>query len=349
MIKVNNKLNNFQEYKPSSRSSDPEINKLDWNECSLQSNDYFYELLSKSLDKIDYSEYPDINNQTLLKKLALYCEVEKENIQTFNGSDFALHYIFACFLNTDTRVLIYNPNYTQVDTYVRLYSDNINYSEISDPFGEHFYNFQEIEKHDVIYISNPNNPTGHCLDPSIIKNLLSQHPNKLFIVDEAYFEFSGKSCAKFAKQYKNLIVTRTFSKGFSLASIRLGYICACEELISVINKIRNTKEVNSFAQALGEAALDNIEETNKRIEKVKENKEKLELLLQKNSIQYIKSEANFILVKVSDSEKIVRDLASQKILVRDRSIFSGFENTIRITIGDWHLMEKVIKTILKYP
>ncbi len=349
MIKVNNKLNNFQEYKPSSRSSAPDINKLDWNECSLQSNDYFYELLSKSLEKVNYSEYPDINNQTLLKKLALYCEVERENIQTFNGSDFALHYIFACFLNRDTRVLIYNPNYTQVDTYVRLYSDIISYSEISDPFGEHSYNFQEIENHDVVYISNPNNPTGHCLDPLRIKELLSQHPDKLFIIDEAYFEFSGKSCAKFVKEHKNLIVTRTFSKGFSLASIRLGYICSCGELISVINKIRNTKEVNSFAQVLGEAALDNIEETNKRIGKVKENKEKLELLLQKNNIQYIKSEANFILVKVSDSEKIVRELANQKILVRDRSIFSGFENTIRVTIADWHLMETVIKTILKYP
>ena len=349
MIKTNNKLDNFQEYKPSSRSSTPDVNKLDWNECSLQSNDCFYDLLSKALEKVNYSEYPDINNQTLLKKLALYCEVEKENIQTFNGSDFALHYIFACFLNRDTKVLIYNPNYTQVDTYVRLYSDNINYSEINNPFGEHSYNFHEIENHDVVYISNPNNPTGHCLDPLTIKELLVQHPDKLFIIDEAYFEFSGKSCAKFVKEYKNLIVTRTFSKGFSLASIRLGYICCCKELISVINKIRNTKEVNSFAQVLGEVALDNIEETNKRIEKVKQNKKKLELLLQKNSIQYIKSEANFVLVKVSDSEKIVRELANQKILVRDRSIFSGFENTIRVTIGDWHLMETVIKTILKYP
>jgi len=349
MIKANNKLDNFQEYKPSNRSSTPDVNKLDWNECSLQSNDYFYDLLSKSLEKVNYSEYPDINNQTLLKKLALYCEVEKENIQTFNGSDFALHYIFACFLNRDTKVLIYNPNYTQVDTYVRLYSDNINYSEINNPFEEHSYNFHEIENHDVVYISNPNNPTGHCLDPLTIKELLAQHPDKLFIIDEAYFEFSGKSCAKFVKEYKNLIVTRTFSKGFSLASIRLGYICCCEELISVINKIRNTKEVNSFAQVLGEVALDNIEETNKRIEKVKQNKKKLELLLQKNNIQYIKSEANFVLIKVSDSEKIVRELANQKILVRDRSIFSGFENTIRVTIGDWHLMETVIKTILKYP
>ena len=144
MIKPNNKLNNFQEYKPSSRSSAPDVNKLDWNECSLQSNGYFYELLSNSLDKINYSEYPDINNQTLLKKLSLYCGVRKENIQTFNGSDFALHYIFACFLNKQTRVLIYNPNYTQVDTYVRLYSDSINYSEINDPFGKHSYNFEEI-------------------------------------------------------------------------------------------------------------------------------------------------------------------------------------------------------------
>ena len=120
-------------------------------------------------------------------------------------------------------------------------------------------------------------------------------------------------------------------------------------MISVIDKIRNTKEVNSFAQVLGEAALDNIEETNKRIRKVKENKKKLELLLQKNNIQYIKSEANFVLVKVSNSKKIVEELANKKILVRDRSIFSGFENTIRVTIGDWHLMETVIKTILKHP
>ena len=349
MIKPNNKLNNFQEYKPSSRSSAPDVNKLDWNECSLQSNGYFYELLSNSLDKINYSEYPDINNQTLLKKLSLYCGVRKENIQTFNGSDFALHYIFACFLNKQTRVLIYNPNYTQVDTYVRLYSDSINYSEINDPFGKHSYNFEEIKNHDVIYISNPNNPTGYCLDPLTIKEFLGQYPDKLFIIDEAYFEFSGKSCAKFVKKYKNLIVTRTFSKGFSLASIRLGYICCCEELIRVINKIRNTKEVNSFAQILGEVALDNIEETNKRICKVKKNRKRLELLLKQNNITYIKSESNFILVKVSDSEKIVQELANQKILVRDRSVFAGFENTIRVTIGDWHLMETVIKTILKYP
>jgi histidinol-phosphate aminotransferase len=348
MIETNNKLNNFQEYKPSNRSGDSDISKLDWNECNLQSNDYFYELLSKSLHKVNYSEYPDINNEGLLTKLALYCGVDKKNVQTFNGSDFALHYIFACFLNKDTRVLIYNPNYTQVDTYVRLYSDAINYSDIIDPFRDHAYNFNDIENNDVIYISNPNNPTGYCINPPAIKDLLEKYTDKLFVIDEAYFEFSGKSCAKFVKEHKNLIVTRTFSKGFSLASIRLGYICASEELISVINKIRNTKEVNSFAQILGEVALDNIEQTEKRIKKIKENKEKLEFLLDENNIQYIKSEANFVLLKVSDSQKIVEDLANQKILVRDRSIFSGFENTIRVTIGDWDLMEKVVKTILKY-
>ena len=346
MIKTNNRLELIDEYKPSKRTVGGDVKKLDWNECNLPYDEKYTDILSSSLSNINYSEYPNINNENLINKLSLYCGVESKNVQTFNGSDSALHYIFATFLNTDTRVLIYYPNYSQIETYIKLYSDNVNHSAIYSPFGPHEYNFYDIIHNDVVYISNPNNPTGHCLDVRVIERLLTIHPEKLFIVDEAYYEFSKKSCSKLVKTYGNLIVTRTFSKAFSLASIRLGYICANEELINSINKIRNSKEVNSFAQKLGEVALDNINYVEDRVDIIIKNRNRFEKILENNNIDFIKSDANFILIRVDDSKRIIEELSDKNILVRDRSMFSGLHNTIRITIGEWEDMETIIKTIL---
>jgi histidinol-phosphate aminotransferase len=346
MIKTNKRLNLIDEYKPSNRTFDSFVKKLDWNECNLPLEKEFEELLIYSISKINLTEYPNINNETLLNKLSEYCNIDSNKIQIFNGSDSALHYIFASFLNFDSKVLIFYPNYNQIETYIKLYSDNIKYSKILEPFTKHKYNFEDIIDCDLIYISNPNNPTGYCLEPTTIESLLKKYPNKLFIVDEAYFEFSKKTCVPLVKNYENIIVTRTFSKAFSLASIRLGYICASENLIKPINKIRNTKEVNSFAQKLAEVALENINIINLRTEVIKNNRIRFEQILKDNNIEFIKSDSNFILIKVKDSERIINDLLIQKILVRDRSMFSGFENTIRITVGEWDDMEKIINTIL---
>jgi histidinol-phosphate aminotransferase len=347
MILINNKLNLINEYKPSERMCTDGIKKLDWNECNLTFDEKFKNLLYTSLFDIKYSEYPNINNTNLITKLSNYCGVNDDNVQIFNGSDSALHYIFAAFLNKETKILIYYPNYNQIETYIKLYSDNLNYSNIIDPFNQHIYNYDDIKNNDVIYISNPNNPTGYCLDPENIENLLLNHPKKLFIIDEAYYEFSKKSCSKLTNIYDNIIVTRTFSKALSLASIRLGYICANQKLINQINKIRNTKEVNSFAQKLGEVVLDNFSFIDDRINEVITNRNLFEKILTQNGFTFIKSEANFVLVKVSDSEKIIKNLYDQKILVRDRGMFSGFENTVRITIGNWDDMEIIIKKLLE--
>ena len=347
MIRTNINLDLIEEYKPSNRIDGVDVKKLDWNECNLPYDEEYSKLLASSLTSINYSEYPNINNENLLNKISFYCGVGLDNVQTFNGSDSSLHYILAAFLNKDTKMLIYYPNYTQIETYVRLYSNNINYSQIDDLFGKHEYNFYDIAHNDIIYISNPNNPTGFCLQPKIIENLIVRYPNKLFIIDEAYYEFSNKSCSKLVNEHKNIIVTRTFSKAFSLASIRLGYICSSKELMGPINKIRNSKEVNSFAQRLGEVAMDNFGYIQKRIDIINNNREKLQRELIKHKIDFIKSEANFILIKVLDSEKIIKELFNLKILVRDRSMFRGLENTIRVTIGEWCDMEIIINTILK--
>ena len=344
-METNRNLKNIKYYLPSDRSQNDETVKLDWNECNIPFNEDYLNHLRRSIFTVNLSEYPNINNKNLINELSYYCGIDGENIQIFNGSDSALHYIFATFLNPETKVLIYYPTYTQVESYIQLYSNNLNYSYITDLFGNHEYDFNDIENNDLIYITNPNNPTGKIIEPSEIEKLLIKYPNKLFIIDEAYFEFSNKTCVNMVKNYNNLIVTRTFSKAFSLASIRLGYICTNIKNINEINKIRNTKEVNSFAQSLGLTALKNINYVKDRISIINNNKEFFINELKKLNIEFIDSMSNFVLIKVINSSDLINKLTNQNILIRDRSSFKGLENCVRITIGEYEDMETIIKTI----
>lgn len=344
-METNRNLKNIKYYLPSDRSQNDETVKLDWNECNIPFNEDYLNYLRRSIFTVNLSEYPNINNKNLINELSNYCGIDGENIQIFNGSDSALHYIFATFLNPETKVLIYYPTYTQVESYIQLYSNNLNYSYITDLFGNHEYDFNDIENNDLIYITNPNNPTGKIIEPSEIEKLIIKYPNKLFIIDEAYYEFSNKTCVNMVKNYNNLIVTRTFSKAFSLASIRLGYICTNIKNINEINKIRNTKEVNSFAQSLGLAALKNINYVKDRISIINNNKEFFINELKKLNIEFIDSMSNFVLIKVINSSDLINKLTNQNILIRDRSSFKGLENCVRITIGEYEDMETIIKTI----
>jgi histidinol-phosphate aminotransferase len=345
MISVNQRLKKINEYTPSFRGINENIKKLDWNESIINLSEEFNRILITSISDIKLNEYPEIHNKTLLKKISDYCNISEKNVQVFNGSDSALHYIFATFLNETTNVLIFNPNYSQIETYVNLYSENITYSNILDIFKSHTYNFDDVINHDVIYLSNPNNPTGYSIKSQILLDLISKYPNKLFIIDEAYYEFDGDSICEFVNNYPNLIVTRTFSKAMSLASIRLGYICAHESIILQINKIRNTKEVNSFAQKFGEVVLDNIDLVLSRTNIIKKNRNEFLEKLDSIGISHVKSRANFVLIKTSNSTSFIKKCLDNNILVRDRSMFNGLENCVRITIGDSETMNKIIEIL----
>jgi histidinol-phosphate aminotransferase len=345
MIRVNENLKYIAEYKPSDRGGNLSFSKLDWNECNLKIDKKILKKIFKSLNNINLTEYPNIDNESLLLKLSNYCNVNKNSIQIFNGSDSALHYIFATFLNKDTKVLVFYPNYSQIESFISLYSNHLNFSNIDNVFDDYSYNFDDIDDNEVIYFSNPNNPTGIHLSTDIIEVLLKKYPNKLFIVDEAYYEFAGETCVNLVESYDNLIVTRTFSKAFSMASIRLGYICTNVNNIKNINKIRNTKEVNSFAQYIGEFLLDHINLIKKRVKKIKKNKEFLMVGLDCLKIEYINSKSNFILIKHPKKDLFVGELSKERILVRDRSMYYNLDGCVRITIGSRSEMKKIINIL----
>tara|TARA_A100001037_G_C14960367_1_gene549096 strand:- start:157 stop:822 length:666 start_codon:yes stop_codon:yes gene_type:complete len=215
---------------------------------------------------------------------------------------------------------------------------------IKNPLGEHEYEFDYCKVADVVYLVNPNNPTGKLLAVDEIEKLLKTYPDTLFIVDEAYYEFAKQSCSHLVVSHKNLIVTRTFSKAFGLASVRLGYCMAHPDTLLHLRKIRNGKAVNALGQLCGIAALDDLDYLDSRIDEMNDAKK---FFVDNLPHEYyaVDSQTNFVLLKTPDSKKLLNKMKDNKILIRDRSSFDNLENCVRITIGSKKQIIRVLDVI----
>ena len=329
-IKVRKSISNLQTYNVGGRSdlsSDWEC--FDWNESEFPPTNKVFEVM-KSFYR--YERYPDITAKQLKNKLSEYVSLPVNFIEVYNGSDDALKDIITVFVDKDTKVLSYQPSYTQVNTFITTNTEHYEKINIQDPLGEHHYDFDYCKSADVVYLVNPNNPTGKLLPVKEIEKLVKQYPNTLFIVDEAYYEFAKQSCTHLVVSHKNLIVTRTFSKAFGLASVRLGYCMAHPDTLSDVRKIRNGKAVNALGQLCGIAALNDLDYLQSRIDEMNDAK-KFFIDNLPNYYHAVSSDANFVLVKTPDSKKVLEKMRENKILIRDRSAFENLENCVRITIG----------------
>ena len=329
-IKVRKSISNLQTYNVGGRSdlsSDWEC--FDWNESEFPPTNKVFEVM-KSFYR--YERYPDITATQLKNKLSEYVSLPVDFIEVYNGSDDALKDIITVFVDKDTKVLSYQPSYTQVNTFITTNTENYMKVNIKDPLGKHEYDFDYCKVNEVVYLVNPNNPTGKLLPVEEIKKLVKTYPNTLFIVDEAYYEFAKQSCSHLVVSHKNLIVTRTFSKAFGLASVRLGYCMGHPDTLSHIRKIRNGKAVNTLGQLCGIAALNDLDYLQSRIDEMNDAK-KFFIDNLPNYYNALDSDANFVLVKTPDSKKLLEKMKENKILIRDRSAFDNLENCVRITIG----------------
>ena len=329
-IKVRKSISNLQTYNVgglSDLSSDWEC--FDRNESEFPPTNKVFEVM-KSFYR--YERYPDITAKQLKTKLSEYVSLPVDFIEVYNGYDDALKDIITVFVDRDTKVLSYQPSYTQVNTFITTNTEHYEKINIQDPLGEHYYDFDHCKSADVVYLVNPNNPTGKLLPVKEIEKLVKQYPNTLFIVDEAYYEFAKQSCTHLVVSHKNLIVTRTFSKAFGLASVRLGYCMAHPDTLSDVRKIRNGKAVNALGQLCGIAALNDLDYLQSRIDEMNDAK-KFFIDNLPNYYQTVNSDANFVLGKTPDSKKVLEKMRENKILIRDRSAFENQENCVRITIG----------------
>jgi len=285
-----------------------------------------------------YNRYPDPLQHALKEKISKVKGVPAENIFLGNGSDEAIDILFRIFCEPGRdNVIICPPTYGMYEV-----SANINNVEVKKvPLLADFQLDVEsiLESVDdnsrLLFICSPNNPTGNSIHPDDIELLIQKFPG-IVAIDEAYINYSKQSSfIKLLTEYPNLVILQTFSKAWGLAALRLGMAFASANIIGYMNKVKPPYNINESTQQLASQALDNIQWVNEHIrETVSERAKLAEQLRPLSVVQKIyPTDANFLLVKVTEPDKIYHYLTDKGIVVRNRSKVTLCEGCLRITIG----------------
>lgn len=328
--------------------------KLDWNEATIPPTPLVKTMLKEAFeDEFNYYLYPSTSNEEILKLLSKYCKVPQSQIQYFPSSDTLHEYILRMFVSPNDSVLLLGPTYDNFRLTCESQGAKVSHFNYDKCFELSITTFKdkitEINP-SLVFICNPNNPTGNFLPISDIENLLIDCPETLFLVDEAYYEFSNKTCCQLTLQYQNLLVTRTFSKAFALANFRAGYLISSTDNINEISKIRNPKNIASFTQIAIKAALQDLDYMYQYVEEVAKAREYFKASIETFSFvkKVYRSEANFLLIEFDEYEikmKIFQHLLKNNIFVRDLTHHEMLKNTLRVTIGTRIQMQQVINCL----
>jgi len=327
-----------------------DVLKLDWNEATIPPTPKVKEYILKFLEDGHLNWYPDVCNQRLLKLISDYVKLPVENLQYFAGSDSLHEYIVRTFLEPGDKVLIVAPTYDNFRAVVEATGCHVDYYFLDKNFLmdiDDFMKCLENYRPKLVYLCNPNNPTGTLYRFDDLKSIIVRHNDIMFIVDEAYYEFDGITCKDLVIEYDNLIISRTFSKAFALASFRIGYAISSKTNIELLSKVRNPKSISAFAQIAAIAALEDIEYMKNYVKEVNKAKAWFMEELEKLGIKAYGEGGNFVLISLkSDTKRRLVDFLEQKhIFVRDYSHVRNLENFIRITIGTRRQMEVVLEQI----
>ncbi len=318
--------------------------KLDWNEATILPSPKVLAAMNKYLSGMNHLNwYPEILSKSLKTKLSSYVDLPEKNIIVTNGSDDALELVNKVFVNEGDRVIVPIPTYTHF--YVHSGQRNAEIVKIASPdvFKTNLEGVLKAitDNTKIIYIVNPNNPTGVMYNEHQIRTILTRAPHAIVIVDEAYYEFAGISMSHLIKEYDNIVVTRTFSKSFGLAAQRIGYMVASDMIVENCMKIFNPKSVNRLGQIAAEAALDDIDHLNSYVKSVTEAKYILKRYFLSRGIEFRTTPANYVLIQHTMAKTLVQLLQDEGVYVRDRT--SQMDGYIRMSVGTIEQTEEVME------
>lgn len=284
-----------------------------------------------------WNRYPDILPFRGIKAYADFVGISSESVMMSNGSNEMLYTIFMACLSKGSKVVIPEPSFSLYEKLALLLQAEVVAVPMHDDLG---FDVPEIirrakeEKAGFIVLSTPNNPTSKSLSLENIR-LIAGEVDAIVLVDEAYVEFSReKSALGLLEEKPNLIVLRTMSKALALAGMRIGFAMTNPELMAQIAKPKIPFTSSRLAEITLTHVLDNyclVEEAVDYI--LKERVRISEALKKMNGIKVFESDANFIIIRVSDAKKVFSCLAGEGILVRNVSGYSLMENCLRFNIG----------------
>ena len=306
--------------------------------------------LLEDFGKLAWNRYPVNESPVLKEKLAKLHNVKPEQVLLGNGSNQLFQTLLTATLEAGDKVFYCPPTFSLFDLYVPIYGGQA--LELPIGPGEQFPVDEIIrtlneEKPKVALLCSPNNPTGAEIPREDIERILQSYSGLIFL-DEAYGEFSSWSAIKDIDKYENLIISRTFSKAYSMAGLRFGYFIAQAQLINQFRKVNLPYNVNLLTEAVVSRLIDNDDIMKKQVEFLKFERDRVySELLKLDSIKVFPSQANFLLIKFPDSKKVFKELKELGVLVRDVSGYHLLENHLRVNVGSKEENDLFIESLKK--
>ena len=282
------------------------------------------------------NRYPDPQQWDLKKRLAELKGLAKENLILGNGSNEIIDLVMRAFCEpAKDKVIICNPTYGMYRVASQINDLKICDIKLDTNFQPDVKAILKNNDAKLLFLCSPNNPTGNLIDREIIDEFLSKFKG-IIVLDEAYIDFAADaSLVKELDQYPNLIILQTLSKAWAMAGIRLGIGMASSEIIEVLNKIKPPYNINTLSQEKALERLSDEKKSQREIRLLLEERDELTRELRKLSFveKVFPSQANFILIRVVDANKLYNFLIEKGIVIRNRNTVEQLENCLRISIG----------------
>ncbi|MFZ4619922.1 MAG: histidinol-phosphate transaminase [Bacteroidota bacterium] len=335
---IKHSVQQLEAYSVKSKPLSPDLIKLNQNENPFDLPEDLKRELTEEFMRLPWNRYPDVFPSQLIESLSIDLNVPMESIIAANGSNELMYSILMAIVSKGTKVLIPVPTFFLYEKIVKVLEGELievpARSDLSFDVDAIIRTAQE-QKPSLIILNSPNSPTGQILSLIDVERIMVG-TDAIILVDEAYIEFADQpSVLSLLKKYDRLIILRTFSKAFSLAGLRIGYLIARPALCAVLLKPKIPFTVNNFSSAVAIKVMQRKDLISGRIQYVKQQKNILyEELKTIDSVKVFSSQTNFLIFQVQKNSKILfENLLSENVLIRDVGSYPMLAQTLRVNAG----------------
>ena len=314
--------------------------RLNTNESPVPPPDDWAEALRAAQAEIDWHRYPDRGAHELRAALAKHERVAPEQVFAANGSNEVLQCLLLAFGGPGRTALTFEPTYALHSHIARLAATDVVTGERLDDFSlDASYAAAMVAEHRpaVTFLCSPNNPTGMVEPPKLVERLLADVAvlPGLLLMDEAYGQFDPHTAVDLVDESRPLAVARTYSKTWSMAAARLGYLVAPSWVVAELDKATLPYHLDAFKQIAGRLALAYEDEMNDRVADLVAERERIAAALDRLPVRQWASGANFILLRPDsgDGEAVWQGLVERSVLVRNCSSWPRLAGCLRVTVG----------------
>lgn len=344
-IAVNPSVDSMQGYVPGEQLNDPDVVKLNTNEAPYPAAPEVIQAIKTATEAGLFNKYPDPSCTELRSAIAGRFGIGSDEVVVGNGSDENLRMLVHAFTRPGAgdKIAMSTPTYTLYEVLAEMFGVEVE----NHPSEMPHYALPEALLEapvKIVFLPNPNPPIGTLYEAADLECLAAADPDRLVVIDEAYVDFGPNDALSVYKKYDNVVITRTFSKSYSLAGLRAGFVICRPELAASLNKIRDSYNVNRLTQVAALAAWNARDYYGDMVKQIVADRGFLAAALKERGFTVPASYGNFVFARKAGAKKLYEALKQKKVLVRYFDL-DGLKDGVRITVGTRTQLERLLSAM----